>query len=291
MKGSGRKKESGNMLEFFKMTGSGNDFICIDNRDGKVEKHLKGMPVVDFVRAVCTPHLSLGADGVILLEPSQKVDFSWRFFNADGSEAEMCGNGGRCAARFAFIRGIAGREMSFETRAGIIDARVDGTWVKIRLPEPTGLNLSLPIPVEERTMTGHFINTGVPHTVIFCEELLSCDVLRLGRLIRFHELFAPTGTNVDFVRVEDKNRLKIRTYERGVEGETLACGTGSVAAALLSAALGMTRPPVEVGVASGEMLKVYFDCEGHKFKNVYLEGKAHVVCQGELWEEAYRKGF
>lgn len=276
------------MLEFFKMTGSGNDFILIDNREKVVERHLRGISLVEFVKTVCAPHVSLGADGVILIENSRMVDFSWRFFNSDGSEAEMCGNGGRCAARFAFLKGIAKASMSFETKAGIIDAEVKDSLVKIRLPDPLGMRLSITIPLNDNCFQGHFINTGVPHTVILHDDLSLCDVVGWGRPIRNHPLFSPAGTNVNFVRIVDPHHLEIRTYERGVEGETLACGTGSVAAALLSGAMGKTRSPVEVKVASGEVLRVYFDLEGDAFRSVYLEGTARVICAGELWEEAYR---
>ncbi len=272
------------------MSGSGNDFICIDNRTQIVEAHLGDMRIEEFVRAACTPRLSLGADGVILIEPSSVVDFSWRFFNADGSEAEMCGNGGRCAARFAYLNGIAGEEMSFETRAGIIDAHVRGNHVKIRLPDPHDLRLSFTIPLEGRSITGHFLNTGVPHVVIFCDELETCDVVKWGRRIRHHEMFSPAGTNVDFVTVLDPHHLRIRTYERGVENETLACGTGTVAAALISSKVKHTVSPLEVRVASGETLRVYFYDAGDNFEHVYLEGSAHVICEGSLWDEAYRRG-
>ncbi|MCX7981480.1 MAG: diaminopimelate epimerase [Syntrophales bacterium] len=275
------------MIEFFKMSGSGNDFILIDNRDGMVERNLAGRSLVEFVKAVCAPHVSLGADGVILIETSDRADFSWRFFNSDGSEAEMCGNGGRCAARFAFLKGIAKAEMTFETKAGIIDAEVRDSQVKIRLPDPSGMRLSVTIPLGKDYFQGHFINTGVPHTVIFSEDLSCCDVKGWGREIRHHELFSPAGTNVDFVKIVDDHHLEIRTYERGVEGETLACGTGSVAAALLSGAMGKTCSPVEVKVASGEVLKVFFELADDRFQSVYLEGMARVICAGELWEEAY----
>ncbi|HOJ51129.1 MAG TPA: diaminopimelate epimerase [Syntrophales bacterium] len=275
------------MIEFFKMSGSGNDFILIDNREQILEKHLTGISLVDFVRAVCRPHISLGADGVILIEGSKQADFSWRFFNSDGSEAEMCGNGGRCAARFAFIKGIARAQMSFETLAGIIDAYVHEAWVKIRMPDPADMRLSMSIPLGEKVLVGHFINTGVPHTVIFFEDLASCDVKGWGQAVRYHELFSPAGTNVNFVKIVDSHHLMIRTYERGVEGETLACGTGSVAAALLSGAVGKTSSPVEVKVASGEVLRVYFEKKGDEFAPVYLEGATRVICTGHLWEEAY----
>jgi len=282
-------REGGERDRIFKMSGSGNDFVCIDNRTGQVEAHLREMTVVEFVRALCTPHVSLGADGVILIEPSSTVDFSWRFFNADGSEAEMCGNGGRCAARFAYLKGIAAAEMSFETRAGVIDAYVRGDHVKIRLPLPHGWQWSLAIPLDDRIVTGHFANTGVPHVVVFTDDVAACDVVNLGRAIRYHELFSPAGTNVDFVTMVDAHHLRVRTYERGVENETLACGTGAVASALISSVIRGTSSPVEVTVASGETLRVYFSPHGESFDPVYLEGFAHVICEGALWEEAYRR--
>ncbi len=271
------------MIEFYKMSGSGNDFILIDNR-GKV---LDGMNLKSFAKSVCRNKVSVGADGLIVIEPSDKADFRWLFFNADGSEAEMCGNGGRCAARFAFIKGIAGEKLSFETRAGIIDAEVKGDIVKLRLTDPRDLKLDYSIPVKDGQLKVNSINTGVPHAVSFVDRLNEFDVFGYGRDVRYHSAYAPAGTNVNFVTIEGKDRIRVRTYERGVEDETLACGTGAVASALVSAGKGLVDSPVEILVKSGEILNIYFEKSGDKFSNVYLEGRASVVYEGRLWKEAY----
>ena len=272
------------MIEFFKMSGSGNDFILIDNRDGS----LAVPDIVEFVRIVCERKGSVGADGLIVIEKSHRADFSWRFFNADGSEVEMCGNGGRCAARFAFLKGIASERMSFETVAGIIDATVKGSIVKLRLTDPVKLEINHQLQTPQGALRVCSINTGVPHVVHFVDVLEQFDVFATGRIIRYHEHYQPAGTNANFVRVVDGHTIKVRTYERGVEEETLACGTGSVAAALISSWKGLVSQPVDVQVQSGELLKIYFDRTETGFKNVYLEGGAKVVYQGLLWEEAYK---
>jgi diaminopimelate epimerase len=273
------------MIKFFKMSGSGNDFILMDNREGMLKSI---MDVKAFVQAICRRKVSVGADGVIIVEHSNRADFRWRFFNADGSEVEMCGNGGRCVARFAFLNGIAGERMSFETVAGLIDAEVRGDDVKLRLTEPQVLQLNRAVALQDEVLTVDSLNTGVPHVVAFVEDLESFDVFRYGRALRYHEAFQPAGTNANFVTVTDSHSLSVRTYERGVEDETLACGTGSVASALAAAARGQVDSPVDVQVRSGEILKIHFEKIDGKFRNVYLEGRVRVVYEGQLWEEAWQ---
>ncbi len=271
-------------IPFFKMSGSGNDFILIDNR----QRILDGDQLGDFVRRVCTRKVSVGADGLILIEPSDRVHFRWRFFNADGGEAEMCGNGGRCAARFAVLRGIAPERLSFETRAGIIEAEVHGRRVKLQMVQPSGMELDLKVRIDGDEHPLHFINTGVPHAVEFVEEASRVPVVNLGRKIRFHDRFQPAGTNANFVQSIDRGHLKVRTYERGVEDETLACGTGAVASALIAAAHGLADSPVAVETTGGEVLNVYFQRKGEGFERVFLEGDTRLVYEGNLWEEAYK---
>ena len=271
------------MIEFYKMSGCGNDFILIDNRD----KKLDGIDLKPFAASICRPKVSVGADGLIVIEPSDKADFRWIFLNADGSEAEMCGNGGRCAARFAFIQGIAGERLSFETKAGIIDAEVKGEVVKLRLTDPRDLKLDYAIPVKGGHLKVNSVNTGVPHVVSFVDAINEFDVFGYGRDVRFHSAYAPAGTNVNFVKLEGPNRLRVRTYERGVEDETLACGTGAVASALIATSKSLVDSPVEILVKSGEILKIYFDKSGDSFSKVYLEGKASVIYEGKIWKEAY----
>ncbi len=273
------------MIDFFKMSGSGNDFILIDNRDGSLAV---GDDVAAFARSVCERKVSVGADGLFIIERSDRVDFRWRFYNADGSEAEMCGNGARCAARFACLLGIAGERMSFETGAGIIDAEVRGDIVKVRLTAPHSLAMEDQVRIGNQLLTVHSINTGVPHAVHFLHDLEGFDVFAVGRAIRTHEHFRPAGTNANFVAVVDDHTLRVRTYERGVEDETLACGTGSVASALIAARKGFVQSPVDVRVQSGELLRIYFEMTADGFTNVYLEGKATVVYQGKLWDEAWK---
>jgi len=272
------------MIDFFKMSGSGNDFILIDNRQGA----LAVGDVVEFVKIVCERKVSVGADGLIIIEPSDRLDFRWRFFNADGSEVEMCGNGGRCAARFAYLMGIAGEKISFETVAGIIDAEVRGDVVKLRLTEPRNLVMDDKIQIKNQTLFVHSINTGVPHVVHFVRDPDDFDVINTGRAIRYHKRYQPAGTNANFVTILDGHTIRVRTYERGVEDETLACGTGSVASALIAARKGLVESPVDVRVQGGELLRIYFEVTENGFTKVYLEGRVKMVYQGKLWDEAWK---
>ena len=267
-------------VEFYKMTGGGNDFILIDNREGKVDADAL-RPAIPLL---CRHKLSVGADGLIVLERSDKAHFRWRFFNADGSEAEMCGNGGRCAARLAHSVGIAPADLTFETLAGIIRAQVKGKVVKLTLPPPSDIRLGISLPVGEEEVSVDFINTGVPHAVLFTPNLQTIDVVGLGRQLRHHEAFQPAGTNVDFIRV-DNGIVAIRTYERGVENETLACGTGAVAAAIIAGLRGLAFSPTTVITRGGEHLTIYYE-GGAKVQEVSLEGEVRMIYHGWLDEEA-----
>ncbi len=266
-------------IPFFKMHGGGNDFVLLDHRARFIPE--SGQPA--FARRVCHRQVGVGADGLILLENSEKADFRWRFYNADGSEPEMCGNGGRCAARFAVLQGLAPAALSFETLAGIINAQVNGRRVRLEMAGVGDLKLEQTIPLDGETLTGHFVRVGVPHVVIPVADLEQVPVAAWGREVRFHPLFAPAGTNVDFVCFGGPRELFMRTYERGVEDETLACGTGAVAAALVAARLGRAASPATVHTRGGEALTVHFQPQGDAFTGVALEGEALVVCQGELW--------
>jgi diaminopimelate epimerase len=279
-------------IPFFKMTGAGNDFILIDNRKGILDaNHCQ-----DLVRKACRHKFSVGADGMILIENDPEVDFKWRFFNADASEAEMCGNGARCAARFAYLTGIVARPgMSFRTIAGIIKAEISGSKVKVQMTMPNSLQTDIRLNVDGVPFELDFINTGVPHVVCFAadeQELESTDILHWGRALRFHPRFQPAGTNANFVCVRDARHISVRTYERGVEGETLACGTGAIASALISAVRDRIASPVEVRTRSGESLAIYFDLLRSKpprneiqFREIYMEGEARVVYEADLWDE------
>ncbi len=272
-------------IPFTKLSGSGNDFIFIDNRDRRFDAD--GM--IGFVRNVCRRGMSVGADGLMFIEPSERADFKWRFFNADGSEAEMCGNGGRCAVRFAERIGIGSGSFSFETIAGIIDATIEGSRVKLRMTQPFDFQTGVEVPLNGRTATVDCLNTGVPHAVEFVDDAEAAAIVEDGRLIRRHNLFAPAGTNANFCQVTGSHSVTLRTYERGVEDETLACGTGAVAAAILAATRGLVEPPVDVLVRSGEILTIYFQGRGADVADLYMEGETRLVYEGEMTEEAARE--
>jgi diaminopimelate epimerase len=269
-------------IDFTKMSGTGNDFILMDHRAPFLSR--EEMPA--FARAVCRRRFSAGADGLIFIEKSETADFRWQFLNADGSWAEMCGNGARCAARFAHAKGIAPARMSFETVAGRIEAEVTGRSVKLRMTAPAGLRLQETIGEGGKELVLHSLNTGVPHAVLFVENLGQAPVLELGRAVRFHEHFQPAGTNVNFVQRLADNGLAVRTYERGVEGETLACGTGAVAAAIIAGLLGQARPPVTVTTSGGEQLIIHYALAGQEITEVFLEGPANFIYEGRLHAEA-----
>ncbi|NPA32222.1 MAG: diaminopimelate epimerase, partial [Aquificae bacterium] len=237
-------------------------------------------------RRVCAPHTGVGADGLIVIkEPKNpENDFRWEFFNADGSEAEMCGNGARCAVRFAYEKGIAGSEVRFETLAGVIRASVleDGKRVKVQLTPPTK-PVKKEIDLGQEKIEGYFINTGVPHFVVPVRDIENLNVIKLGRAIRFHPAFEPKGTNVNFIKAMSDDTIRIRTYERGVEGETLACGTGATASAIVSFLTGLvSKKPVRVITKSGEELVVDFNDE---LSEVFLTGGVSKVFEGTLSEE------
>jgi diaminopimelate epimerase len=279
-----KQKPKNNTIEFYKMSGSGNDFIIIDNRDLALDVG----DIREFVSKVCTRKISVGADGLFLIEPSKRADFKWQFFNSDGSTAEMCGNGSRCVARYAFLKGIAGKKMSWETIAGIISAEVKDDIVKVKLTDASAVDAGIKIEVAGREFILDSIDTGVPHAVAFVDNLDTYDVFQCGRIIRYHEKFAPRGTNADFATVQGLNKIRVRTYERGVEDETLACGTGMVAAALVAAQRGLVESPVDVLVQSGETLRIYFEQKNGRFQEIFLEGKVKIVYHGLLFEEAYK---
>lgn len=270
-------------IPFSKLNGSGNDFLIVDNR-GKV---MRGIDLPAFVAKVCDRSRSIGADGMIFIERSRRADFRWNFFNADGSAAEMCGNGGRCAARYAFERRIAPRAMAFETLAGIVRAEVSGRRVKLQMTPPRGLALSQTLSLDGKTISYSFLDTGVPHAVLFVPDLEAIDLAGTGRAIRYHKAFAPRGTNVNFAQAAG-GAVRVRTYERGVEGETLACGTGAVAAGILAALHGLARPPVAIRTRGGETLTIHFVPERDGFGDVFLEGDTAWACDGVINEEAYR---
>lgn len=277
-------------IPFMKLSGSGNDFILVDNRRGIVDGQRAGA----LAAKVCAHRLSVGGDGLILIERSRKVDFRWRLFNADGSEAEFSGNGARCAARFAYLKKIAPKRMTFLTLAGMIEAEMVATApgkkpeaVKVRFPDPKGLRLHLNVTVNGTTRPAHFLDTGVPQCVYLVDDPDTTDIVGIGRPTRYHDLFKPAGTNVNFIKVLDPHRIRIRTYERGVEDETLACGTGSIASALLASLVAKVESPVTLVPQSGLELTVYFESRGESFTNVYLQGDARAVYEGRILPDAW----
>lgn len=265
------------MLRFTKMNGAGNDFILFDNRSGDI--HLDGSQIA----RLCDRHRGVGADGILLLEnTTNRADFRMRYFNADGGEAEMCGNGARCFARFANKVAAAQRKISFQTQAGVISAELKGDLVTLQLTEPTDVRLNVTIPVADEAKTVHFINSGVPHVVIPVGKIDDVDVQREGAAIRHHKMFSPNGTNVDFIEKRGPNKIAIRTYERGVEDETLACGTGIIASALIFSMTNKASSPVTVVARGGDELQVGFETIDGTFRNVTLTGPAEFVFEGTV---------
>ncbi len=264
-------------ISFKKMQGSGNDFILIDNRKGLVAHE----EAPELARRLCKRCFGIGADGLILIEDSNKADFRWMFLNADGSIAEMCGNGGRCAARFAYIIGMCQKRLCFETLAGIIKAEVNEDRVKLQLTPPRDIRQDITIDVDGQRLKVDYADTGVPHVVVYTKDVEKEPVAELGRRIRYHEEFAPKGANVNFIEAKTESELKVRTYERGVEGETYACGTGAAASALMSWLKGLVNTPVDIVTSGGERLRVHLEKSDSKnMPDIYLEGKAILVYSG-----------
>jgi len=265
------------MLRFTKMNGAGNDFVLIDNREGDI--HLNRSQIA----RLCDRHRGIGADGVLLLEKaSNGADFRMRYFNADGGEAEMCGNGARCFARFANKVAGAQGKISFETPAGVIGAELTHDLVTLQMTEPTDLRLNVTVRGADESKTVHFINSGVPHVVVPVSQIDDVDVRRKGAAIRHHEMFSPKGANVNFIEKRGTKQIAVRTYERGVESETLACGTGVVASALIFAAVEKIDGSIGVLVRGGNELQVGFEKRGTQFKNVTLTGPADFVFEGTI---------
>lgn len=259
---------------FYKMHGAGNDFVVVDDR-------AMTFPVDDrdFLAKVGARRTGIGCDGFLLLQPSDSADLRMRFLNPDGNEQDMCGNGARCFARLAYDLGAAPAQMTIETRAGVVRAAVLGDLIRLDLTAPTdwrfGLDAGWDVSVD-------FVNTGVEHAVVRVDDVEAVDVAGLGRMLRHHPLFAPKGANANFVKVEACATLSVRTYERGVEAETLACGTGVTASALVAARNGWVSLPVSVQVASGDWLEIGGVLTAEGAERVTLTGPAVYVFEGIL---------
>ena len=259
------------------MNGAGNDFVMLDNLAGNIQLSR------EQISRICDRHRGVGADGVLLLEKAANgADFRMRYYNRDGGQAEMCGNGARCFARFA--NKVAGKKgpITFETPAGIIGAQVEGDRVTLQMSDPTDLRLNVSLQLEGEDATVHFVNTGVPHVVVPVYRVDMVNVRDRGAAIRYHEMFAPKGANANFLERRGGQSITIRTYERGVEDETLACGTGVVASALIFAAMEKVRGPISVLVRGGSELTVEFERDGDRFRNVRLIGPAEFVFEGTI---------
>lgn len=267
------------MLAFSKMNGAGNDFVVLDNRDQSIQLSQ------EQIATICQRQRGIGADGLLAVEPAENgADYRMRYYNADGGEAEMCGNGARCFARFVNELEGGGLETTrFETIAGVIEAEFFGNDVKIQLSEPFDLSLGNELTFAGESMKVHSVNTGVPHAVAFVENRGSVPIREWGSAIRYHDHFSPAGTNVNFVEVLGDSHIAIRTFERGVEDETLACGTGMVACAIIHHELTDESSPIRVEVAGGDTLEVAFEKtpEG-VYENVTLLGPADFTFEGSL---------
>jgi len=263
-------------LNFTKMNGAGNDFVMVDNRD--LDKSLsKGQ-----IARLCDRHRGVGADGLLAVEPAENgADVKFRYYNADGGEAEMCGNGARCFGRYTSrLLGGEKTSLTFETIAGTLKAELIGDEVCIEMSDPVGLEMNAPV---ESVAAVHNLNTGVPHAVVFADDLKNCDIIKNGAAIRYHPHYQPNGTNANFVGVLAPDHLAVRTYERGVEGETLACGTGITACALIHHILTGTPSPIKIDVQGGETLSIGFEPGPDRtFGNVTLSGPADFVFDGEI---------
>ena len=270
-------------INFLKMSGSGNDFIVIDNR----RQILKGISTQNFVKKVCARGLSVGSDGLILIEKSTKADFKWRYFNADGEEVSFCGNGSRCAAYFAVLKKISGPSLTFESKKGIISAEVKKKSVKVEMMGPRLIELSKNLFFNQKKWEGHFMVLGVPHWIHFAKDIDLINVPEVGSRVRHHPEFSPEGTNADFVDILTDREIRIRTFERGVEDETLACGTGAVASVLTGHLLYNLSSPVTVYPKGNIPLTIYFKKRDHEFSDIFLEGDSRVIYEGVLNKEAW----
>ncbi len=272
-------------VPFYKMNGCGNDFIIIDNRDLKLDLSLMGK----WAKSLCRKGFGIHGDGLFFLDtPPEKSELAyiWHFYNKDGSKAEMCGNASRCAARLAHALGMAPAKHTFGTLAGNIRAEVmeQGSHageVRVLLTRPGNIELNINLDLDGRCFVVHHILMGVPHAVVFVEDAGIMDVVGIGSSICHHDYFAPAGTNVNFAQIIDPHTVLIRTFERGVEDETFACGTGSASVQFLSHLLNYTENPAGLITAEGQRLTIDLDGE-----DVYLQGPAELSFTGEFYPSA-----
>jgi diaminopimelate epimerase len=267
------------LVEFWKVTGAGNDFILLENLENKIPQENRNR----IARDLCNRRYSIGADGLLVIENSKKHHFIMRYYNSDGTEAEMCGNGARCTARFAHYRGLAPAQMQFETRAGIYKALVKPETVILDMPDIAAPRLDINVNIKEFSGEVHFVKVGVPHVVYFVDDIEKVDVEYLGRALRHAEHLWPGGANINFAQMLTKSSIRLRTYERGVEEETPACGTGAVATAIVAGLKIHGVSPMNIHTRGGITLKAYYELgEGSRAKNVRQEGEARIVFRGEI---------
>ncbi|MDR0890598.1 MAG: diaminopimelate epimerase [Endomicrobium sp.] len=266
-------------IKFIKITAAGNDFILIDNRS----KMISSTEYNSIAKKLCNRKYCIGADGLILLEKSNVAEFKMKYFNSDGSYAAMCGNGARAIAYFAYTERISCNKcITFETDAGLIQAEILlNNQVKISIYDPCDIKTNIELTIEDKLLSVDYINTGVPHVIIFIEKIQDINVKKYGKLIRYHDKFKPIGgTNVNFVEIINTNSIFVRTYERGVEDETLACGTGITASGIMTVMRGFTKSPVNVTSQGGDRLIVSCNFLKEKPTNVILEGPALITFKG-----------
>lgn len=264
-------------IAFTKMHGAGNDFVMIENLDGAVTL------APEQVAQLCHRRFGIGADGLILLNPpaDDSTHATMVYYNADGGRVDMCGNGARCFTSFALQNGL-GRDgrVAFTTDAGPMTADANGGQFTIRMTPARDVKLDQELTTERGTFPYHFINTGVEHVVVFLDDVSAVDIRPEGSAIRYHQAFAPKGANANFAQIQPDGVIKVRTYERGVEDETLACGTGVTAVAITAALKGIAQAPVSVLVAGGDVLSVGFERRGDSVSDITLTGPAKNVFTG-----------
>ena len=274
-------------IAFTKMHGAGNDFVLIDDR-------AETFPVHDHIllAMLAAPRTGVACEGVILVQKSSVADFRMVFFNPDGTEADLCGNGARCVAAFAREIGVVtSPAMTFETRAGLVDAEVSPNGaVKVWMPEPKNRRYGMQVKVGDKFIAGDYVEAGVPHFIVPCESVASVDVEGLGRALRLSDAFAPNGTNVDFVQFIPAHKALIRTYERGVEAESGACGTGAVATAVVAVETKNMSLPVHVRTSQGYTLTVDGDWRHAKATGFTLTGPVKKVFEGVVDLDSFDTG-
>jgi len=263
-------------LRFVKLTGAGNDFVGLNN----LHDALGTTDRSALAQVLCDRHFGIGGDGLLIIDRSDRADFRMMYYNADGTYGGMCGNGGRCAALFARTLGLRSEPLRFEALDFIYEASFPSGGVELRMKNPRDIARNIRVNAAGTELTVHRIDTGSPHIVTFVTRLKDVRVTELGKTLREHERFAPQGTNVNFVERLDGNAIAMRTYERGVEAETLACGTGSIASSVIAhLELGL-QPPVRVRTWSGQWLHVDFVATPSGITEVRLKGPATIVFEG-----------